>query len=60
MYSQIGPLASERHREMMAEARQQRPAWLLLAFHKASRRADRAQRRLHQARRTASRLRANL
>jgi hypothetical protein len=60
MHSQVSQLASERQREMLAEARQQRPALLLMAFRKASRRADRAQRRLHQARRTAAQLRANL
>jgi hypothetical protein len=60
MHSQLGRLASERDREMLAEARRQRPAVLLLAFRKASRRADRAQRRLHRARLTAARLRANL
>jgi hypothetical protein len=60
MHSQVSQLVSERHREMLAEARQERPAALLLAFRKASRRADRAQRRLHRARLTAAQLRANL
>lgn len=60
MHSQVVQLASERRRELLAEAKQQRPVWLLLAYLRASRRAERAQRRMHRAYRNAARLRAEL
>ena len=60
MHSQLVQLASERRREMLAEAKQQRPLWLQLAYLRASRRAERAQRRMHRAHRTLARLRAEL
>jgi len=60
MHSQLVQLASERRHELLAEARQQRPVWLQLAYLRASRRAERAQRRMHRAYRTAARLRAEV
>jgi hypothetical protein len=60
MHSQVVQLASERRRELLAEAKQQRPLWLQLAYLRASRRAERAERRMHRAYRTAARLRAEL
>jgi hypothetical protein len=60
MHSQLVQLASERRREMLAEAKQQRPVWLQLAYLRASRRAERAERRMRRAYRTAARLRAEL
>jgi hypothetical protein len=60
MHSQLVQLASERRREMLAEAKQQRPVWLQLAYLRASRRAERAERRMRRANRTAARLRAEL
>jgi hypothetical protein len=60
MQSQVVQLASERRREMLAEARQQRPVRLQLAYLRASRRAERAERRMRRAYRTAARLRAEL
>jgi hypothetical protein len=53
-------LASQRHREMLAQARQQRQARQLLALARASRRAERAERRMRQALRRALQLRAGL
>ncbi len=60
MHSQLGQLAGERRRAMLADARQQRLVRLQLAFLRASRRADRAERRMHRAYRAAARLRAEL
>jgi hypothetical protein len=60
MYSQISQLTGERHREMLADAKRERAAWLQQALHRASRRADRAERRMLRAYRTAARLRAEL
>lgn len=60
MHTQIVQLASERRREMLAEAKQQRPVWLQLAYLRASRRAERAERRMPRAYCTAARLRAEL
>jgi hypothetical protein len=60
MYSQLGQLASEHRREMLADAKQQRPARLQLALVRTVRRANRAERRMHRAYRTAARLRAEL
>ena len=60
MYSQVSRLAGERRREMLADAKRERPARLQLALVRASRRADRAERRMSQAYRTAARLRAEL
>jgi hypothetical protein len=60
MQSQVVQLASERRREMLAEAKRQRPVWLQLAYLRAARRAERAERRMRRAYRTAARLRAEL
>jgi hypothetical protein len=60
MLSQTVQLASEHRRELLAEARQQRPIRLQLAYLRAARRAERAQRRMYRAYRTAARLRAEL
>jgi hypothetical protein len=60
MYSQVSWLAGERHREMLADAKRARPARLQAALLRAARRADRAERRMHQAYRAAARLRAEL
>jgi hypothetical protein len=60
MHSQLVQLASERRREMLAEAKEQRPAWLQLAYLRAARRAGRAQRRMRRAYRAAAHLRAEL
>lgn len=53
-------LASERRREMLAEAEQQRRARQPVALARASRRAERAERRMRRAVRKALRLRAGL
>ena len=50
-------LASERHRDMLAHAEQQRPARQLAALAKASRRAERAGWHARRALRAAARLR---
>jgi hypothetical protein len=60
MHAQLLQLASERRREMLAEAKQQRPMWLQLAYLRASRLADRAERRMDRAHRRAAQLRAEL
>jgi cell division septum initiation protein DivIVA len=60
VHSQLVQLASDRRREMLAEARQQRPLWLELAYRRATRRADRAERRMRRAYRAAAHLRAGL
>ncbi len=60
MYTQLPQLACERRREMLADAKQRRPAGLQSAIRRTSRRADRAARRLHRAYRTAARLGAEL
>jgi hypothetical protein len=60
MHTQLMQLACERRREMLTDAKRQRPARLQVAFLRASRRACRAERRMHQAYRTAARLRAEL
>lgn len=53
-------LASERHREELARAAQQRRAWQFMALARASRRAERAERRIRQAFCRALRLPAGL
>jgi hypothetical protein len=53
-------LASERQREMLAQAERHRLARQLAAVARASRRAERAERRMRQAVRKALRLRAGL
>jgi predicted transcriptional regulator len=60
VHSQLVQLASERRRELLAEAKQQRPLWLQLACLRAARRAERAERRMHRAHRAAARLGAEL
>ena len=56
----LSQLASERRRDMLADAGQQRLARQLVAFRRASRRADRAERHMRRAARRALRLRAEL
>ena len=53
-------LASERRREMLAQAQQQHQARKVAALARASRRAERAERRMRRAVRKALRLRAGL
>jgi len=53
-------LASERQREVLAQARRQRVAEQLAALARASRRARRAERRMRHATRRARQLRARL
>jgi hypothetical protein len=53
-------LASERRREMLAQAEQQRLARRLVILARASRRAERAERRMRRAMRRAVRLRSEL
>jgi hypothetical protein len=53
-------LAGERRRDMLAQAERQRRARQLIALARASRRAERAERRMRQAVRKALRLRAAL
>jgi hypothetical protein len=55
---QLTQLASEVHRQRLADADHQRPAQRLLVLHRATRRAERAGRRLRRADRQARRLRA--
>jgi hypothetical protein len=43
---QLTQLASEVHRQQLAHAAEQRPAQRLLALHRATRRAERARKRL--------------
>jgi hypothetical protein len=51
-------LATERHRDLLAHAHQQRTARRLTALARASRQAERAGRRARRALRTAARLHA--
>lgn len=53
-------LARQRHREMLAQAERQRRARQLVALATASRRAQRAERRMRQAARKAVQLRERL
>ena len=53
-------LAKQRHREMLAQAQQQRRVRQLVALARASRRAQRAERRMRQAVRKALQLREGL
>jgi hypothetical protein len=53
-------LASERRRDMLAQAEQHNRARKVAALAKASRRAERAERRMRRAVRRALRLRAEL
>jgi hypothetical protein len=53
-------LARERRRDMLAQAQRQRRARQLVALARASRRAERAERRMRQAVRKALRLRGAL
>ena len=57
---QLTQLASEVYRQRLADAARQRPAQRLLALHRATRRGQRAWRRMHHADRQARRLRAQL
>lgn len=53
-------LARERQRDMLAQAKQQRLARQVVALARASRRAERAERRMRAAVRKALRLRSEL
>jgi hypothetical protein len=53
-------LVKQRHREMRAQATQQRRARQLVALARTSRRAERAERRMRQAAHKALQLRAGL
>jgi hypothetical protein len=53
-------LASERQRDMLAHAQQQRTTHRVLVLRKASRRVARAERRARRALRTAAQLRTEL
>ncbi|HEX5190459.1 MAG TPA: hypothetical protein VFW16_13005 [Streptosporangiaceae bacterium] len=55
-----GQLASERRRELLAQAQRQRMISQLRALARASERAERAERRMRRAVRQAMRLRAGL
>jgi hypothetical protein len=57
---QLTQLASEVHHQRLARADYQRPAEGLLALARVTRRAQRAERRMHRAVRQARRLRAQL
>jgi hypothetical protein len=57
---QLTQLAGDMHRERLAHAEAQRPAERLLALARATRRAERDERRLRRAERQARRLRAQL
>jgi len=57
---QLTQLASDRHRQRLAYAEQQRPAERVLALARATRRAERAERRMRRAARQVRRLRARL
>jgi hypothetical protein len=56
----ISQLATEKRRDMLAQAEQDRRARQAAALARASRRAERAQRELQKARRLALRLRSEL
>jgi hypothetical protein len=60
MYGQLNKLADERRRDLLADAKRERSARLQAALLRASRCADRAERRIRRAYRTAARLRAEL
>jgi hypothetical protein len=61
MYAQVTTMmASEHRRGMLADAKRRRPGQLQLALLRASRRAGRAEWRMHRAYRTAARLRTEL
>jgi hypothetical protein len=53
-------IASDRHRQRLADAEQQRRANRVLALARATRRAERAERRMRRAARQVRRLRAQL
>lgn len=55
-----GQIASERRRDLLAQAAQERQARQLAVLARASRRAERAERRMRQAARRVLRLRARL
>jgi hypothetical protein len=57
---QLTQLSNDVHRQRLAYAEQQRPAQRLLAFRRATRRAQRAERRVRRASGEAQRLRAHL
>jgi hypothetical protein len=55
---QLTQLGHDHHRQLLADAGQQRPAERLLALAQAARRTERAGRRMRRAERHARRLRA--
>jgi hypothetical protein len=57
---QLTQLASDRHRQRLADAEQHRPAKRVLALARATRRAERAERQMRRAGRQVRRLRAQL
>jgi hypothetical protein len=57
---QLTQLANDHHRQRLVHADQQRPAKRLIALARATRRADRAGRRMRRAEYQARRLRAQL
>jgi type II secretory pathway component PulL len=57
---QLTHLAGDVHRQRLAHAEQQRPAQRLLALHRATRRAERAGRRMSRAECQALRLSAQI
>jgi hypothetical protein len=57
---QIEEMAAERRRSSLEEASRARQALRLRALHRAARRAERAERRMHHARSAVARLRTEL
>jgi hypothetical protein len=57
---QLTQLGHDHHRQLLAEAGQQRPAERLLALARATRHGGRAGRRMRRAERQARRLRAQI
>lgn len=56
----LGQLAAQRHRDMLAQAEQDRLASQLAAVARSNRRTERAQRKMRKATRLALRLRSEL
>jgi hypothetical protein len=56
----VGQLVAEKRRDMLAQAEQDRRASQSAALARASRRAERAQRKMHKAARVVLRLRSEL
>lgn len=60
MHQLTQQLVDDLRRQQFAHAEQQRPAQRLLALRRATRRAERAEQRMHRAIRQARKLRAQL